>query len=448
MSTTFCPACGEENPREASACGTCGASLDPEQQDALARRRPSFRWAAAGACLGLVLAPLLLAHLVGPLQRLAFRPTVEVHLRNGPPFSDEDRSTLQDLAAADSRPFDDVLLLFGGGELARSPVVRGSLARLLWPALFFLAGGAATALIFRRRVHREVALAAAVLLLAQAALWLQAMDGRFAMLARPLFVVSSTGVYQLPCGLFLLLAQLLFFGAAITGAAAGATGVELATRRATCVFCGGRFPARPLPPACPHCHAIVRRGRVRWRWVLVGTTGTALLFSLLLGLGGPGLRFYDRCPLDKLSATCQVARRALSSGDPGGTSWRAFATSREPGRGRKPEIVVLHSWKYAGWLALAFVPAPLLLAWRLRSGALPTAGMSIAVGWLASTAAALAFFGLASFEGAFMVSLRLHLLAMLLWGPAGAIGALLGTRLAGLAGRLGVRPDAGGAQPP
>jgi hypothetical protein len=78
-----------------------------------------------------------------------------------------------------------------------------------------------------------------------------------------------------------------------------------------------------------------------------------------------------------------------------------------------------------------FFFAPLLLGWRLRRGALATAGAAIPLGWFAATVVAFVPFGLAGFEGAFVESLRFHLLAAVLWGVAGAAGAFIGNRLPG-----------------
>jgi hypothetical protein len=44
---------------------------------------------------------------------------------------------------------------------------------------------------------------------------------------------------------------------------------------------------------------------------------------------------------------------------------------------------------------------------------------------------ALVFFGLGGFEGAFVESLRLHLLDLVPWCVAGGVGALAGYKLAG-----------------
>jgi hypothetical protein len=434
MSTQFCPACGAESPSERETCPSCGASLAADEQALGAARRAPFRWPTAALCFAIIAVPLALSQLVPALQPLAFQPRVELRPRDGLPLLDRDQQLLRELAADLSSTQEQLLLRILGGDVVRAPVARGGLARLAWPLLFFAAGGLAAALVFRRRAFREVAVAAGAAALLQLALWAHGLDWRLGLLAADtLWIVTPQSVNALPSGLGALVLLSGFWLAAV-GAATGAVGLlERTTGRATCRSCGERFAARPMPAACPHCRLPIDRGRIRWRWVAAGTAGTTCVFALVLGLAGPALGFWDRCSSDELSATCRQARREVRAAQPGGTSWRVFQQQAGGmGRERLYEVVVFHPWKYVLWTALAFVPAPLLLGWRLRRAALATAGAAVPAGWLAAMLTALLFFGFGGFQGAFFESFRIHMLALLAWGIAGAAGAYAGFRLGGL----------------
>ena len=81
---------------------------------------------------------------------------------------------------------------------------------------------------------------------------------------------------------------------------------------------------------------------------------------------------------------------------------------------------------------MIFVFAPLLLGWLLRRGALPSSGAMIPLNWAAASIVALLFFDFAKYGGGFVVAFRAHLLALAVWGVAGFIGAMIGSRLRAL----------------
>lgn len=434
MATQFCPACGREAPDDRTTCPVCGANLSADEQASAAARTAPFRWPTVGLCLAAIAVPLLLSHLVPALRPLAFRPQPELFARGGMPLSDRDAQSLAELSRELSMPqaelFARVALQV---DIDRGPVARGGLARLAWPALFFAAGGLVAALAFRRRAFREVAVAAGVAAALQLVLWAHGLEWRLGLLgADTLWIVTPQSINAMPSGLGAAVLLSAFWLLAVGSATGAAGALERATGQATCPTCGERFGARPMPAACPHCRVTVDRGRVRWRWVAAGVAGTTFVFSLLLGLGGPALGFWDRCSSDELSETCRQARREVRGAEPGGTSWRVFQQQAgDGGRERRYEVVVFHPWKYVLWTAAAFFPAPFLLGWRLRRAALATAGITVPCGWFAAMLTALLFFGLGGFQGAFFESFRIHLLALLAWGIVGAAGAYAGTQLGG-----------------
>ncbi|MBI5490106.1 MAG: zinc-ribbon domain-containing protein [Deltaproteobacteria bacterium] len=445
VATSFCPSCGEENPDDAAICGSCGVAMDADRR-AETRRAPPLRWAAIGVCVALIAVPVTLTQLVPPLRFLAFRAVPETHVEGAVPFSDREADVLRRMAARAGRSVEEELSSLGGAKLVRSPVARGGMSRVLWPALFFFAGGAGAALLFRRRLGREAAIAGGLACAVHVALWVQALGWKPSLLfGRSLYAVSTQTVQQMPAAFFLMVLVVLFWAATVAGATSAARVREWVTRKGTCVDCGRDFPARPLPLACPSCHAPIQRSRVGWGYVLAGVAGTVALFSMMLVLLGPALRFYDRCAPDEPTPCCKAAikdlgtRRQVES-----SSWRLYATRADPEHDRKVEAVVMHTWRYALWLSLAFIPAPLLLAWRLPRGGLASAGVSILLGWLAATATALIVFRLGAFEGAFVESLRLHLVYVIPWSIAGTAGAAIGNRLRG----VGIKGEPVPAEPP
>ncbi|MBI5498660.1 MAG: zinc ribbon domain-containing protein [Deltaproteobacteria bacterium] len=445
MATSFCPSCGAENPDGTAICGSCGVAMDADRR-AATRRAPPLRWAAVGVCVAAIALPVTLTQLVPPLRALAFRAVPETHVEGAVPFSDREADVLRRMAARTGRSVEEEISSFGGPKLVRSPVARGGMSRVLWPAMFFFAGGALAALLSRRRIGREAAVAGGLACAVQLGLWFQALGWKPSLLfGRSLYAVSAQAVQQMPAAFFLMVLVVFFWAATVAGATFTARVREWVTRKGTCLDCGRDFPARPAPGACPSCHAPIQGSRVGWGYVLAGVAGTVALFSMMLTLLGPALRFYDRCTLDEPTPCCRAAikdlgtRRQVES-----SSWRLYAMRTGSEQDRKTEAVVVHTWRYALWLSLAFVPAPLFLAWRLQRGGLASAGVSIFLGWLAATATALIAFRLGAFEGAFVESLRLHMVDLIPWSIAGTAGAMVGNRLRG----VGIRDETAPAEPP
>jgi ribosomal protein L37E len=98
---------------------------------------------------------------------------------------------------------------------------------------------------------------------------------------------------------------------------------------------------------------------------------------------------------------------------------------------RKSYLVFYHYWRFLLIPAPLFLVAPLILAWRRRRSRSPlaTAGAAIPLGWLAATLSGFVLLRLAGFEGAFFVNLQTYIVALILWGVVGFLGAMIGSWL-------------------
>src|SRR5690606_15726006 len=106
---------------------------------------------------------------------------------------------------------------FPGADGAETRVAPG-LPRVFWPTLYFETGSFATALLFRRRLSREIALGGAALLLLQLFFWLFAIqktagglsDALGSLFGGTLYIIKGSNISTLPSG-FLAIALLLLF---------------------------------------------------------------------------------------------------------------------------------------------------------------------------------------------------------------------------------------------
>jgi hypothetical protein len=168
--------------------------------------------------------------------------------------------------------------------------------------------------------------------------------------------------------------------------------------------------------------------------VAPAVAATLVVFFLTVRFVGPPLGFYYRCDFNDPSPECKQGLKTFAKAAKAQSSsvivWRKIdperAAAGKPDRGRG---VVLHKWKYIGYLALLFVFAPFGVAWRARQRTLASAGFTLVLNWIGATLVAMIFLGFAQFEGVLMTAIRLHVLAAVPWCLCGALGALVGYRV-------------------
>ncbi|MCA9519531.1 MAG: zinc ribbon domain-containing protein [Myxococcales bacterium] len=453
MTTQFCPACGHENPDFLPNCESCGARIDVQSE--VDFPRAPIRWNLVGL-LSIVLFCGLGALAFIPGLR-DFRFEVKPTLRLAKPsevlkLSFAELKTLNDgHRSGDVKSMKRVLDKHGIIYLDIL-LSRDGVGRTLWAALWFALVGLFGTLVFRRRIGRELGLAVFFSVILQAVFWLRmsgfsvgsAFGSQLMIIKGDFLKGDFVSTIAAPSLFFVFCVAIMQFVAAQSMSALATAVIERVRRKDNCLHCGEDYPNNPTPPACPHCRVMVRQPTYQWSWVFVVALATAWLFSLGLKYGGSPLKFYYHCAESKqtkLSATCQEAIGLYNTSVRADKEYMAgrrkradvpyhlFIGRSKQGDSWKRSFVLVHPWKYIAFLAPLFMIGPFLLGWRLRGGALQSAGLAIPVNWLAATIVAFLFFGFAGYEGAFVAAMRMHMLALLGWGVAGFVGALIGYRL-------------------
>ncbi|MCC6747144.1 MAG: hypothetical protein IT371_05755 [Deltaproteobacteria bacterium] len=406
VATVFCPTCGVQNLEGVPRCTSCGSALGRDLDLDAATSAQPLRWRWTGIYVG-GLALLLAAVTFTPFVKQLFLP-----------LEFPSAETVELMRSAGLRSA--VPILLKGGPLTILSLI----------ALFMLAGVALGA-VAHRRIYRELAVGGAAVVLFQWVLWIAAARGQVGVLfGSPLSMVSEGAVMHLPAPMFLVTVNILCLLAGVGFARLGVHLAEQLTEEAHCGACDATYritPKRPL--ACPGCGVPEQRRSVDWTWAAPAVGGTLVLFFLLVRLGGPPLGFYWRCDFDHPSASCKTGidtfNRAQWERSDAYFYWHT--APKHPG-GAHPGVI-LHNLKYVGFSAPLFLLAPFLLSWRGRRARARTAVAALLGSWAGATLVAMSLLGFAQFEGIFLVSLRLHLLAAVPWGVAGLFGIWLGRKL-------------------
>jgi hypothetical protein len=378
----FCPRCAERNPQGAERCSACGTRMDAVLGSS--RNRPLL-WKWIGIYAGGMALLLALVQNV-PLINLLFLP-LDV------PETEHD-----------------------------AIVVHGGLYTMATVLLLFVIGGVVVGALARRSILRELAVGGLLVTLAQWGLWIAKANGNVKVLfTAPLVFWNGSSMMYMPPALGLISTSLLGLLLAVAAARAGQALYERMTRKAACDACGEEHDL-PAPKACPNCGEPIReRGGVDWRWAAPGVALTLVLFFVVVRLLGPTLSFYWPCTVADPTAACKagIAAYNATAGETEMYYWRDAAA-----------IVVLHPWKYLLFTAPLFALAPLVITARAQRSRNRTVGVVILLSWLGATAVALFGLGFAQFESVVVLSLRLHLIAGVPWCLAGAIGMMVGRKLA------------------
>jgi hypothetical protein len=401
---TYCVVCGQENPGDAERCMACGSRIDAAvTPDAPTVGQP-LRWRWVGLFVG-GMSLLLLAVSFLPLVRLLFLP-----LRFPGPLE-----ALTTLSPAFRPP-----IVVEGGPITLVPLFG-----------LYVVGGIVLGAVARTRIYREMAVAGLVMALVQWTIWALLAKGQVTLLfTSPVVFSSGNTLFQMPPALFLLLVNLLCLGLGVGFARLGVWLTERITGEATCYVCEKSFSIRPKRPlACPGCGTPdVHRG-VNWLWAGPAVGATVVVFFVVVRLLGPPLGFYWRCDFNQLSPSCREGVQAFNAEAYSGDS-EMYAWKERPIQPGDPYPgVILHAWKYVLYTAPLFLFPALVVAWGCRRSRLRTAAVTILLSWVGASATALLALGFGQFEGAFIVSLRLHLLAALPWALVSGVGLAIGRKL-------------------
>lgn len=317
-----------------------------------------------------------------------------------------------------------------------------------WPALFFALAAALLTLLTRRRIGREIGLASLVGIVVQIVFWIGAQGWNLAALVAQLHITKgavdgsaiSASNIVMPMVAFIAFVGVTYWLCAQASAALAQVVIERVTRKSSCLACGKHYANKPLPRACPSCGVGVSHARLNWSWILVAVAATAWLYFLAMTYGSGPLGVYHKCDLKKLSDRCQTALKAYRSDVLKDTEYVA-RRKRSPDTAwnyyrnihsvqNRNQFILLHTTKYVGYWALLFFFAPFFLAWRLGGKGLQSAGISIPLSWGAAMMIGFLFFEMAAYtQTAFVLSMRLHMIALFGWGVAGFLGAMLGYKL-------------------
>jgi hypothetical protein len=390
--TSFCPECGTENSAEAVRCTACGRSLDAMVELERAGRvvrgrklRGSVAATAAGVCVGFV----LLAWLTGLSLRLETKTVMQ--------FDGEQFRAIE-LLAADA----GLWQVFGN-------------------VLGFALAGLVAASVFGGRYLKEVLLGAAAGLALQWMLWLVMSRGD---LMGDLWIVGEGFVMRGPAPVLLAQMLLLMLFGAMLAAFTGFVARELITGKSQCVHCHRDHAIRPKPPArCPHCDAEQARDGVQWGWVLVFAAASTLVWALVLAFLreplGMALQCREALGGDELSAACEAA---LINDD-----FTIFITQRTRG---ELEFWAIDQWRYIEVGAAWMFTVPIALMFAVKRGARASAAALIPTLWLlASFVVMVVLADLGGSEQGFVFLMRLQVMALLVWGFAGALGLALAYKL-------------------
>jgi hypothetical protein len=390
--TSFCPECGTENAADAGKCSACGRSLDAMAELERAGKqvrgrklRGSVAATSAGVCVGFV----LLAGLVGLSLRL--------HVEATPHFDGEQV------------------------QMTTLLVAKAGLGQVFANVIGFALAGLIAASVFGGRYLKEVLLGAAAGLALQLVIWLAMARGH---VGGDLWIVGDGFMMAGPAPILLSQMLLLMLFSAMLAAFTGFVIRELITGKSVCVYCHRDHAIRPKPPArCPHCDTEQARDGVQWPWVLVFAAGGTLVWALILAFLreplGIALQCHQTLGGDELSAACEAAI--------GNDDFTIFFTERSR---TSAAFWAIDQWHFievgAAWMFMV----PVALMFAVKRGAKASAAALIPTLWLLASFVVMVVLGdLGGSEQGFVFLMRLQVMALVVWGIAGALGLALAYKL-------------------
>lgn len=316
-------------------------------------------------------------------------------------------------------------------ERAEILMSTGKMYTVLLTILLFILSGFFMGFFTRLKRLREMAIAGGggVIVLWIFWLWGAGWDAG-KLVTETLHIQSDSVLMQMPSSLFLLTLCIVCIGATVGASSLGSIVSEWIRKKTVCPHCNEEIPIKPTrPPACPKCGEKLTTERFNWIWVTPSVISTSMAFYLFVLLLGAPLGFYFQCDFKDPSESCRKGMIAFREARQEGST--RVIVWRKRGKEPKDEVsgVVLHSWKYVLFPSLIFFFAPFFTAWKSGKKALASAGLIVVANWIGATGSAMLFLRFAQFEGVFMNSLRLHVMAAVPWCIVGALGALVGHRL-------------------
>jgi hypothetical protein len=298
-------------------------------------------------------------------------------------------------------------------------LVTGSLLKLVSPVLVFAIAAVVIGAIASRdtrpasstaesggiprpRLHRELAVGSALLVLVQWIVWTVRADGRLGtLLANPIQFKNDEGGMTVPPFMGLLIVNILSMFVAV-GCGVGAQRIMARLRGD--------------PPSSEHAST------TRWGRVGASVLATAVVCLLFVRLAGPPLQFYWSCDLADSEDRCaaDVAPERVHRGD--FYFWREVSSDAA-------RAVILDPWNYALFATPLFAIGPAVVAMTTRRGRGRTGAWAALLAWPAVALGAFVFLGFGRFETVIVMAIRLHVLAAVPWVGAGLVGVWLGNRL-------------------
>lgn len=391
----FCPDCGSENSDDAERCQSCGRMLDDDAVQEVERRSRPMRWTLVATMAGITTTLVTFFYIIG--LSIVIRPDTII-------WQDPDTD-----------------------QIGTDPVIiaDGSMILILGPLAAFILGAFVSALASRGRHLAEVAIGAGVAVLAQMCMWAISLGSAVTTIgSATIQLAGQSSHFSGKAFLLLPFFLILFMFTAIVVAITIWVVIEQITGKTACLYCRQMLPIRPrVPPRCPKCEAPQEATGVQWPVVMVATTMTAVIFVLVLTYLGPILGHYYYCDPIEPTDICRETFEEARVDD----AWMYFINTRDRDNAH---LILLHKWKYLGFMAILFLLSPTLVAWFSKRGNLPTAGVVIGLNWAICSMVALvmvAFSG--GFEAAYVWMIRFHVLALIAWGIAGFVGAMIGSKI-------------------
>ena len=394
--TQFCGLCGHENLASEEKCAACGTLLSSEFDiDSGTQGRPiQWRWVE-----------IFLGTMTGLLLFVTFVPVVN--------------QVFMYLAFPRWRPeldaFSPNAIVLPHGMVSVVPML-----------LIFVVGGAVMGVVANRAIYREMAIGSIAAVMVLWFLWFVRSGWQIKALGLPIIAISDSVSIHLPPVLFLLTINIACMLLAAGSCRLAVMLTELVVGRSNCYTCGKTFSIKPRRPlACPACGTPQRSRGINWVWAGPTLSATLLIFFLSVTFLGPRLSFYWRCDFKNFSEACREGVQRYNED----SSTMYYWTGDTDDKGRKPGVI-MDSYRYIGLMAPLFFVGPFIIAWRCRRSRFRTAGVTILSNWVGATMVAMLGLGFSQFEGVFMLSLRLHMIAGVFWCIAGAVGLGIGNKLA------------------
>lgn len=391
----FCEVCGHENLTTDDRCNSCGTLMSSEYSTESSTEGRPIQWRWVGLFLGVMAFALAVVTFVPVVNQLfmyiAFPKWKEYLQAFSPPA-----------------------MVLPHGMVSVVPLM-----------LLYVVGGLLMGFIANRAIYREMALGSIASVMVMWLIWFVRSGFEIKVLALPVVAIGDAVSIHLPPVMFLLTINIACMLLAAGSCRVAVMLAEKLVGRTNCYTCGKSYSIKPKRPlACPGCGTAQLARGMSFAWAAPTVVVTLLLFFLTVSFLGPKAKFYYRCEFTKLSDVCRGGLERYYEKRDSMYLWRSDKDDNtQPG-------VIMDPYRYVGLLVPLFFLGPFVISWRCRRSRFKTAGVTILTNWIGATMVAMIGLGFAQFEGVFMLSLRLHMVAGMVWCVTGAIGLFIGSKLA------------------